>query len=130
MPIIRIEIIAGKSAEYKKAVLDGVHNALMEAFRIPDTDRIQIITEHLPEDFERKSEHSDRFTLIEISAFAGRSIDAKRRLYTAIVNNLKTNPGIESSDVFILVNEQPLDNWGVRGGKPASEIDFGFKIDV
>ncbi|HOJ77880.1 MAG TPA: tautomerase family protein [Bacillota bacterium] len=36
IPLVRIEIIKAKSKEYKKAILDGVHSALVEAFKIPD----------------------------------------------------------------------------------------------
>jgi phenylpyruvate tautomerase PptA (4-oxalocrotonate tautomerase family) len=32
--------------------------------------------------------------------------------------------------VFIVLNEIPLDNWGIRGGIPASEVDLGFKVGV
>jgi phenylpyruvate tautomerase PptA (4-oxalocrotonate tautomerase family) len=38
--------------------------------------------------------------------------------------------GIQGTDIMIVINEPPLENWGVAGGKPASEVDFGFKIDV
>lgn len=31
MPLVKIEIRKGQSAEYKKAVLDGVHEALVQA---------------------------------------------------------------------------------------------------
>jgi len=52
MPLVRIEIHKGKSAEYKKAILDGVHAALVEAFTIPDYDRNQRIYEINPECIE------------------------------------------------------------------------------
>jgi len=32
--------------------------------------------------------------------------------------------------VFIVLNEQPRENWGIRGGIPASEIGLGFKVDI
>ena len=40
------------------------------------------------------------------------------------------NIGIDGQDIMIILLEPPLENWGVRGGKPASEVDFDFKIDV
>lgn len=61
--------------------------------------------------------------------FPGRSVEAKRNLYQAINKNLG-DLGIESSDIFIVLKEPPLDNWGIRGGVPASEVDLGFKLDV
>lgn len=39
MPLVRIEMIKGKSAEYKKQVLECVHAGLEEALGIPDWDR-------------------------------------------------------------------------------------------
>jgi len=57
------------------------------------------------------------------------TIEAKRKLYQTIVQNLQ-KLDIQTSDVLIVLNEPLLDNWGVRGGVPASEIDLGFKIDV
>ncbi len=38
--------------------------------------------------------------------------------------------GIAPDDVFILLNEVALENWGIRGGVPASEADLGFKVNV
>ncbi len=62
--------------------------------------------------------------------FKGRSIEAKKQLFQAIVDNLAKNPGIEGGDIIIVLHEPPLENWGIRGGKPASEVDIGFRIDV
>lgn len=69
------------------------------------------------------------FTLIEMDVFPGRSIEAKRKLYQSIVHNLEF-VGIHPMDVLMVLKEIPLDNWGLRGGLPASEIDLGFKLDV
>ncbi|MCE7698647.1 MAG: 4-oxalocrotonate tautomerase family protein, partial [Methanobacterium paludis] len=48
-PLVKIEILKGKSEKYKKAILNGVHNALVESFGIPEDDRFQRLYE-LPED--------------------------------------------------------------------------------
>lgn len=130
MPIVRIEIYKGRTADYKHAILDGVHRALVDAFKIPDDDRNQILYEHSSENFERRSIRSESFTIVEITAFKGRSFDAKKLLYSEIVKNLKLNPGIEGNDIIIILNEQPLGNWGIHGGKPANETDIGFNINV
>jgi hypothetical protein len=36
----------------------------------------------------------------------------------------------ETKDVFIVLQEVPVENWGLRGGIAATDIDFGFKIEV
>ncbi|MFL0198601.1 tautomerase family protein [Clostridium sp. WILCCON 0269] len=130
MPLVKIEIFKGKTAEYKKAIMDGVHSALVQAFKIPDDDRMQRLYELDKENFEVTPAKTDQCTLIEITAFKGRSIEAKRKLYREIVTNLRANPGIDGNDIAIVINEPPLENWGVRGGKPANEVNLGFKIEV
>jgi phenylpyruvate tautomerase PptA (4-oxalocrotonate tautomerase family) len=69
------------------------------------------------------------YTVVTVSAFAGRSLDAKRNLYRAIVRNL-SDEGIAPDHVKILLVEIPRENWGLAGGQVGSEIDLGFKVEV
>jgi len=48
MPLVRISLRQGTSAEYRKAIGDGVHRAMIEALAIPPDDHFQLITEHPP----------------------------------------------------------------------------------
>ena len=129
MPLVKVSLLKGKSKEEQEALLDAIHAALIEAFKIPENDRNQRIFEFEPENFDIPEGKTSNYTLIEIVAFPGRSLDAKRKLYQTIVQNLK-ELDIQPSDLLIVLKEPPLDNWGVRGGFPASEIDIGFKLDV
>lgn len=130
MPLVKIEMLKGKSSDYKKTLLDGVHQALIDTLKIPDYDRIQRIYELEKENFEISSNKTEDFLLIELTIFKGRSFEAKRNLYKAVVDNLEKALGIKRTDILIVINEPPLENWGVAGGKPANEADLGFKINV
>jgi phenylpyruvate tautomerase PptA (4-oxalocrotonate tautomerase family) len=129
MPLVKVSLLKGKSKEEKEALLDAIHAALIEAFKIPENDRNQRIFEFEPENFEIPEGKTSNYTLIEMDVFLGRSIEAKRKLYQTIVQNLQRLK-FQASDVLIVLNEPQLDNWSVRGGVPASEIDLGFRIDV
>jgi phenylpyruvate tautomerase PptA (4-oxalocrotonate tautomerase family) len=129
MPLIRIEIREGWSRAEKSRLLDAIHAAAVEALQIPDEDRTQILTEHPADAFEFPPGRGERFTLVEVTMFAGRSLDAKRRLYRAVVRHLG-RLGIPPSDVLIVLNEVLLDNWGIRGGTPASDVDLGFEVGI
>ena len=52
MPLVRVDMIRGKSPEYKKQVLEIIHAGLVEALGIEDWDRFQRIIEIPKEDFE------------------------------------------------------------------------------
>ncbi len=128
MPIVHVHVASGRSAPEKTAILDGVHAALVEAFRIPQDDRNQILHEHAPEHFE--SRHGKGFVLVELTVFPGRSADAKRRLYATLVENLARGPGVDREKVLVVVHEPPLECWGIRGGQAASDVSIGFELDV
>lgn len=70
---------------------------------------------------------SSDYTIIEVSLFAGRSLTVKRALYGKLFAALGAL-GVRSTDVLVLLTELPMDNWGVRGGVPASEVDIGFRV--
>jgi phenylpyruvate tautomerase PptA (4-oxalocrotonate tautomerase family) len=129
MPHVRIEILEGRSVDERRQLLQAVHDALVEAFEIPDDDRTQRIVEYDPINFEIPPGKSDRYTLIEITAFPGRSRTAKAALYEAIVQRLG-DLGVDATDVSIVVHEPSLENWGIRGGRPADEVDLGYRLDV
>ena len=129
MPLIRVEIREGWSPAEKAGLLDAIHAAAVQALKVPDEDRTQILTEHPAEAFELPPGKGDRFTLVEVTMFAGRSADAKRRLSRAVVANL-AGRGVPASDVLIVLHEVPLESWGVRGGTPASDVDLGFEVGV
>ena len=127
MPLVRIEIRRGRTPAEKRALMEVIHSALVEALQIPDWDRTQRLIEHEAEDFEIPPGKTDGYTLIEITMFPGRSLDAKRRLYRALVQNLGAL-GIAASDTFIVLHEPPMENWGIRGGVPASEVNLSYFV--
>ena len=56
MPLVKVEIFSGKTKDYKKALLDSIHSALVEAFKIPEYDRMQRLYELDKDNFETISD--------------------------------------------------------------------------
>jgi phenylpyruvate tautomerase PptA (4-oxalocrotonate tautomerase family) len=129
MPLAKIEVRRSWTAEQVQAIIEAIYLAQREALKVPEHDRQIRFIEHKPEHFHVPPGKTENFTLVEIALFAGRSLEAKRLLYQAIVKNLG-EVGIAPSDIFIVLLDISLDNWGIRGGMPASEVDLGFKVNV
>jgi phenylpyruvate tautomerase PptA (4-oxalocrotonate tautomerase family) len=129
MPDVLIEVRGNWVGDRKAQFIEAVHAALVEAIKIPRGDKVLRFVSHAAEDFIIPSGFGDRFTRIEIVMFAGRSLDAKRKLYKAIVRNLESF-GVPAKDVKIALMEVPPENWGVRGGFAGCDIDLGFEIQV
>ena len=127
MPLVHVHLRAGRTATQKQAILDALHVAFVEALKIPATDRNQLVHEYSPEHFE--SRYGPDSVFVEATVFAGRSLDAKRKLYRLIVEGLAA-AGVAKDQVLIVLHEPPLENWGIRGGQAATDVQLGFKIDV
>ena len=129
MPHVRIEVRRGWAGALKPFLIEAVHSALVAHLKVPAGDRVARVIEHEPTDFATPPARGERFTLVTIDLFSGRSDAAKRGLYRGVVDNLE-RLGIPRDDVNILLHESPRVNWGVRGGEPASEIELGFTVEV
>lgn len=131
MPSVLIEVRRQYTREQETALIEAVHAALREAFRILPGDRNVRLVVHEPHRFACPPDRDrpDLYTHISIDAFAGRSLDAKRDLYKGIVKNLESL-GIPRDHVKILLREIPRENWGIRGGQAGCDVELGYKIDV
>jgi len=127
MPTIKIELASGQPKENLVSIMNSVMDSVVEILQLLQNDRNIRVLEYPPEFFQLKSPYT---MLIEISMFSGRTIATKKKLFQAIVNNLELSGLIEKEKVLITLNEQPMENWGVRGGIPASETDLGFNVEI
>jgi len=131
MPSVLIETRRQYAPEIEEEIMEAVHSALRECFKILPGDRNVRLIVHEPHRFQcpPDREKPEFYTLIGIDCFAGRSLEAKRKLYQTIVRNLEPF-GIPHNHVKIMLREIPAENWGIRGGKAACDIDLGYKIDI
>jgi len=131
MALARIEILRGRTPAEKRAMVKAVRSALSDALRAPVDDPLVRLIEYPHGEFSLPypDRHSARFTLVEVTMFAGRSMSTKRRLNDAIVQRLGS-AGVPEQDVLIVLHEPPMHNWGVDGGTPASEAEIGFEVEI
>jgi len=121
MPLVRIALRKGKSPEFRRAVSDGVHRAMVEAIKVPEQDKFQIITEHDETGLIYDASYlgisrTDGVILIQITLNAGRTVEAKKALYARIVQLLREVPGVRPEDVFVSLVEVPKENWSFGNG--------------
>lgn len=131
MPATLVEVRRSYTPAEEAAILDAVHEALVDAFRIPVQDKTLRLIAHEPHRFTCPPGKAkpEAFTLVSIDAFTGRSLDAKRALYRAIVERLEPL-GIPNDHVTIILREHPTANWGIRGGQAGCDVEIGFTIEV
>lgn len=129
MPLATIEVRRQYSRDEEIAIIDAIHAAMREGLKIPEWDRNVRLLVHEPHRFAIPPGKGEYYTLVSIDLFAGRSLDAKRALYRAIIQQLSPF-GIPADEIKIVLHEIPRDNFGIRGGVPASEVELGFEVSV
>ena len=122
MPLVRISLRQGTSPEYRKAVGDGVHRAMVEALAVPPDDHFQVITEHPPEGLFYNPQYlgiqrSDRVVFVQITLSTGRKPQQKRKLYKRMAELLQESPGLRPQDLLINLVEVSWENWSFGNGE-------------
>ena len=128
MPLVRISLLKGKPASYRRKVGDAVHQALVETIDVPAKDRFQLITEHAAEDFVYDREYlgiarSRDLVIIQVTLSAGRSLHLKRRLFRSIAERLGAAVQLRPEDVWINLVEVAKENWSFGNGIASYAID-------
>jgi 4-oxalocrotonate tautomerase len=122
MPLVRISLREGTSTQYRQALADGVHQAMVEAIEIPAQDRFQIITEHpagglIYDPSYLGIERSEKIVLVQITLSGGRRPAQKKKLYQRMAEILAKNPGLRPQDLFINLVEVAWENWSFGNGE-------------
>jgi phenylpyruvate tautomerase PptA (4-oxalocrotonate tautomerase family) len=121
MPLTHIALRRGKSAEYRKAIMDGLYAAMRETFNVPEDDRFMAVTQHDRDDFLYGTNYldiarSDDLVLIQLTVSNTRTVEQKKALFAAIAKKLGDNPGIRPQDVFVHLVEVAKENWSFGHG--------------
>jgi len=122
MPLVRISLREGKTEEYKKAVADAVHRALVEAMDAPAQDRFQIVTEHLAggliyDPTYLGVQRTDAIVIVQITLSTGRKLAQKRKLFKRMAELLSENPGLRPQDLMVSLVEVAWENWSFGNGE-------------
>jgi 4-oxalocrotonate tautomerase len=121
MPLVRIDLVEGKSQEYRQKVGEIVYQTLLDVLGVPEHDRFQVITEHsksgLSFDRDYLGVHrSDDCIFLQITLNGGRSVELKQRFYKTVADGLHEGVKLRREDVFINLVEVPKENWSFGNG--------------
>ena len=129
MAQIKIYGVAARLNPIKAQLSDVIHSCVVDALQYPSDKRAHRFFPLDASDFYFPVGRTDRYTIIEISMFEGRSVQAKKHLYRLLYERIESKFGIAPMDVEVTVTETPKHNWGIRG-LPGDEVGLNYKVDV
>ncbi|SDI40151.1 tautomerase family protein [Alteribacillus bidgolensis] len=121
MPLLRFDVIEGRSDKELKKMLDAAHHAMVEAFDVPESDRYQIVHQHKPnemiiEDTGLGLTRTNNVIVISVVSKT-RTKEKKENLYRLIVESLEKECGISPEDVMVNITENSDADWSFGNGE-------------
>ena len=122
MPFARIDLVEGKSPDYRRVVGDVVYDAMLETLKAPKDDRFQVITEN-PADGLIADEgylgvrRTKDCIFIQLFLLHGRTTEQKKGFYKAVADGLHERLGHRREDVFISLVEVTREDWSFGNGE-------------
>ena len=106
MPIVRIDLRAGQDAAYRRALADGVYQAMTEVAGVPAGDQFATVTELQPDGLIHDPQYlgircDDDVVFVQITLNLGQSLTVKRALYARIVELFAEVPGVRPENVLV-----------------------------
>ena len=121
MPLLRFDLIEGRSDGELNALLDAAHRAALAAFKVPARDRYQIVHEHkasrmIVEDTGLGIPRTDKVVVVSVTT-RPRERQAKEAFYRLLTEELQRSCGIAPSDVMVSMVENTDEDWSFGLGR-------------
>ncbi len=126
---IKIYGVKDRLNPIKETLSDVIHSCMVEALEFPSDKRFHRFFPMDKEDFYYASGRTEEYTVIEVSMFEGRTVEAKKHLIKLLFERINSELNICSQDVEITIFETPKHNWGIRG-LPGDELALNYKVNV
>jgi phenylpyruvate tautomerase PptA (4-oxalocrotonate tautomerase family) len=109
------------TADRLKRLADSVHEAMVAAFHVPETDRYQLITQHDADeiivlDTGLGLTRTEDFVLLRVTSRA-RTAQQKQAFYEFVARRLESDCGIRSSDIVVSIIENADEDWSFGAGR-------------
>ena len=121
MPLLRIDVIQGRSEAELKELLDAIHGATLAAFKVPERDRYQIVHEHplaemRIEDTGLDMSRTERIVMVQVTT-RPRSRLEKQTFYELLCQELLRRCGVKASDVVVSITQNADEDWSFGFGR-------------
>ena len=122
MPLVRIDLLEGKTPEYGVQIGQIVARSLSEVLNVPKDDLFQVITAHSKTGLRFDQNYlgiqrSDDCIFLQITLNSGRTVEMKQRFYKAVADGLHESLKLRKEDVLINLVDVPKENWSFGNGE-------------
>jgi phenylpyruvate tautomerase PptA (4-oxalocrotonate tautomerase family) len=106
-----------------------VHQAAVRTLQLPTDKRFQRFIALDSWQLVAPPDRSERYLLLEVLMFTGRSLATRKALVRALMDDLSRALKLSPLDVEVTIIESPRVNWGIRG-QHGDELTLPYKVDL
>lgn len=110
-------------------VSEIVHGAAVRSLQLPQDKRFHRFIALEPWQLVAPADRSERYLIIEVIMFSGRSTETKKGLLRALMDDLTRELGLQPNDVEVTILESPREHWGIRG-HTGDELALSYKVEL
>ena len=133
MPMAKIYLRKGSSAEHKRAISEAIHVSLVDVLGIPNDDKFHFFHEFDADNMITVDEafglprRPDKMVCLQLY-FGPRPQETIAALFQAVVSNITRRTSLTREDVLINVIESPSPHWWVAGRELDPKTGFDVRI--
>lgn len=121
MPLVRIDLLEGKTAAFKTQLGELVYESMLETIGIPEEDKFVVVNDLKAEELIFSTNYlgvdrTEGIVIIQITMNEGRTTEVKKALYKTVADKLNSQLDIRKEDVFINLVEVNKENWSFGNG--------------
>lgn len=128
MAQIKIYGHAAHLSAHRELISDAIHICAMTELGLPEDKRFHRFIPLEAENFIHPNDRSEKYTIIEVSLFEGRTVETKKAFIRALFEKFAEAHLAQPNDLEITLTETPRHNWGIRG-VPADELNLNYKVE-
>ncbi|SPM26798.1 tautomerase family protein [Mycobacterium terramassiliense] len=121
MPLLYIDLIEGRTPAQVRALLDAVHEAVVEAFGVPPRDRYQVVRTHPAHEIVAWdtglgiTRSAQQVIVHMVSRRRTRAL--KEKFYELLALSLSERCGIDPADLIVSITENGDEDWSFGHGR-------------
>ena len=121
MPLLYVDVVEGRTPAEIQTLLDAIHDAVVEAFQVPQRDRYQVVRSHpahemVALDTDLGIPRSSALVVLHVVS-RRRPREFKERFYKLLAANLAERCGLDGADLIVSVTENADEDWSFGHGR-------------
>lgn len=115
--------------EAHATISDCLHAASVQTLKLPADKRFHRFIPLDAWQLATPPDRSERYLVVEVHMFTGRTVETRKALIRAVMDDLCRTLVLHPNDVEVVILESARENWGIRG-QHGDDLALAYPVEV